>query len=68
MEQVHGARNTIITIPFTYSGLLQVSTTVQYHLFVDRLVGSGVTWAIHTGMVRIVAGEVERLVNAFRAF
>ena len=67
-EQVHGARNTIITIPKTYSGSLWVSATALYCSFADILVGSRVTWAIHMGMVRIVTGKVEKLENTFGAF
>ena len=48
--------------------MLWVSSTAQYRSFADVLVGSGVTRAIHMGMVGIVTDEAERLTNTFGAF
>ena len=40
----------------------------MFHAFVEIHVGSGLAWAICTGMVGIVASKAERLADTFRAF
>ena len=48
--------------------MLWVSATILYRSFAEIHIGSGLTWAICTGTVRIVISKVERLTNMFGAF